>query len=358
MHGGAVGAGAGAIIGNKMDKAKKQAQQVQNAQVETVKDTNGLDAVKVTFDSGILFATGKADLSTSAKNSLAEFARVLNSNQDCDVAIIGHTDNTGTDAVNQPLSVNRANSVSSYLRSCGVQGKQIKSVEGQGSTNPVADNSTAAGRFFASTILSVVVLRWVPVWFTPLMFIRLGQQMSQGRELTLHHHWVPYDEISPSLSLAVMGSEDARFLEHHGFDYKAIEHAAIRNLKHPEKRKLGASTISQQTAKNVFLWPGRSWVRKGFEVYFTALIELFWSKQRIMEVYLNSIEMGDGIYGADAVAEWHFHKTASGLTKAECALIAATLPNPLRYNSAKPSAYVLKRQKRILHEMRYVKPAM
>lgn len=210
--------------------------------------------------------------------------------------------------------------------------------------------------FFASTILSVVVLRWVPVWFTPLMFIRLGQQMSQGRELTLHHHWVPYDEISLSLSLAVMGSEDARFLEHHGFDYKAIEHAAIRNLKHPEKRKLGASTISQQTAKNVFLWPGRSWVRKGFEVYFTALIELFWSKQRIMEVYLNSIEMGDGIYGADAVAEWHFHKTASGLTKAECALIAATLPNPLRYNSAKPSAYVLKRQKRILHEMRYVKP--
>lgn len=210
--------------------------------------------------------------------------------------------------------------------------------------------------FFASTILSVVVLRWVPVWFTPLMFIRLGQQMSQGRELMLHHHWVPYDEISPSLSLAVMGSEDARFLEHHGFDYKAIEHAAIRNLKHPEKRKLGASTISQQTAKNVFLWPGRSWVRKGFEVYFTALIELFWSKQRIMEVYLNSIEMGDGIYGADAVAEWHFHKTASGLTKAECALIAATLPNPLRYNSAKPSAYVLKRQKRILHEMRYVKP--
>ena len=210
--------------------------------------------------------------------------------------------------------------------------------------------------FFASTILSVVVLRWVPVWFTPLMFIRLGQQMSQGRELTLHHHWVPYDEISPSLSLAVMGSEDARFLEHHGFDYKAIEHAAIRNLKHPEKRKLGASTISQQTAKNVFLWPGRSWVRKGFEVYFTALIELFWSKQRIMEVYLNSIEMGDGIYGADAVAKWHFHKTASRLTKAECALIAATLPNPLRYNSAKPSAYVLKRQKRILHEMRYVKP--
>jgi monofunctional biosynthetic peptidoglycan transglycosylase len=210
--------------------------------------------------------------------------------------------------------------------------------------------------FFASTILSVVVLRWVPVWFTPLMFIRLGEQISEGRELTLHHHWVPYEEISPSLSLAVMGSEDARFLEHHGFDYKAIEHAAIRNIKHPEKRKLGASTISQQTAKNVFLWPGRSWVRKGFEVYFTVLIELMWSKQRIMEVYLNSIEMGEGIYGADAVAEWHFQTTASKLTKAQCALIAATLPNPRKYNSARPSSYVLKRQKRILREMRFVKP--
>ena len=210
--------------------------------------------------------------------------------------------------------------------------------------------------FFATTILSVIVLRWAPVFFTPLMFIRLGQQFSADKELTLHHHWVPYEEISPSMSLAVMGSEDARFLDHHGFDYKAIEHAAIRNLKHPEKRKIGASTISQQTAKNVFLWPGRSWWRKGFEVYFTTLIELCWSKQRIMEVYLNSIEMGDGIYGVDAVAEWHFHKRASQLTKEECALIAATLPNPLRYNSARPSAYVLKRQKRILHEMRFVKP--
>ena len=210
--------------------------------------------------------------------------------------------------------------------------------------------------FFASTILSVVALRWLPVYFTPLMFIRLGQQVSAGQEMTLHHHWVPLEEISPSLSLAVMASEDARFLEHNGFDYKAIEHAAMRNMKHPEKRKLGASTISQQTAKNVFLWPGRSWTRKGLEVYFTALIELMWSKQRIMEVYLNSIEMGDGIYGADAVAEWHFNTTADKLTKPQCALIAATLPNPRRFNSAKPSAYMLKRQKRILREMKFVKP--
>ena len=209
--------------------------------------------------------------------------------------------------------------------------------------------------FFASTILSVAVLRWVPVWFTPLMFIRLAQQVSEGKELTLHHHWVPLDKIAPSLPTAVMASEDARFQEHHGFDYKAIEHAAMRNIKHPEKRKLGASTISQQTAKNVFLWPGRSWVRKGFEVYFTTLIELMWTKQRIMEVYLNSIEMGDGIYGADAVAEHHFNTTADKLTKAQCALIAVSLPNPRRMNSARPSAYMLKRQKRILREMRFVK---
>ena len=209
--------------------------------------------------------------------------------------------------------------------------------------------------FFASTILSVAVLRWVPVWFTPLMFIRLAQQVSEGKELTLHHHWVPLEKIAPSLPTAVMASEDARFQEHHGFDYKAIEHAAMRNIKHPEKRKLGASTISQQTAKNVFLWPGRSWVRKGFEVYFTFLIELMWSKERIMEVYLNSIEMGDGIYGADAVAEHHFNTTADKLTKAQCALIAVSLPNPRRMNSARPSGYMLKRQKRILHEMRFVK---
>lgn len=209
--------------------------------------------------------------------------------------------------------------------------------------------------FFASTILSVAVLRFMPVWFTPLMFIRLAQQVSEGKELTLHHHWVPLEEIAPSLPTAVMASEDARFQEHHGFDYKAIEHAAMRNIKHPEKRKLGASTISQQTAKNVFLWPGRSWVRKGFEVYFTTLIELMWTKQRIMEVYLNSIEMGDGIYGADAVAEHHFNTTADKLTKAQCALIAVSLPNPRRMNSARPSAYMLKRQKRILREMRFVK---
>ena len=208
--------------------------------------------------------------------------------------------------------------------------------------------------FFASTILSVVALRFFPVYFTPLMFIRCYEQVADGKDLKLSHHWVPLEKISPNLPRAVIASEDANFLKHHGFDYKAIEHAAKRNREHPEKRKLGASTISQQTAKNVFLWPGRSWVRKGFEVYFTFMIELMWSKQRIMEVYLNSIEMGDGIYGADAVAEEHFNTTAQNLSKAQCALIAATLPNPRKFSSLHPSAYMLKRQTRILREMRYV----
>jgi len=179
--------------------------------------------------------------------------------------------------------------------------------------------------------------------------------VTEGRELKLKHYWVPLERISKDMPLAVIASEDAQFMNHHGFDFNAIVHAAERNRKHPEKRKLGASTISQQTAKNVFLWPGRSWVRKGFEAYFTVLIELFWSKERIMEVYLNSIEMGEGIYGAEAVALEHFHVTAKQLTRSQCALIAATLPNPRRFSSKSPSAYMLKRQQRILHEMRFVK---
>ena len=208
--------------------------------------------------------------------------------------------------------------------------------------------------FFASTILSVVALRFMPVVVTPLMLIRCYEQVKAGEELKLSHDWEPLTNISKDLPIAVMASEDAKFLDHHGFDYQAIEHAAKRNREHPEKRKLGASTISQQTAKNVFLWPGRSWVRKGFEVYFTALIELMWPKERIMEVYLNSIEMGNGIYGAQAVAEEHFNTDAKDLTKAQCALIAATLPNPRKFSSKNPSAYMLKRQKRILREMKYV----
>ena len=206
--------------------------------------------------------------------------------------------------------------------------------------------------FFGGTILLVVLLRWCPVYFTPLMFIRCAQQMKHGEKVRLRHHWVSIEEISPNLPIAVMASEDQRFLEHRGFDFGEIG-KAIKE-RQSGKRNRGASTISQQTAKNVFLWPSASWFRKGLEVYFTALIELIWGKERIMEVDLNSIEMGDGIYGAEAVAQLHFGYSAKDLSRANCALIAATLPNPLRYSSKNPSSYMLRRQTWILKQMRYI----
>lgn len=206
--------------------------------------------------------------------------------------------------------------------------------------------------FLGSTILAVVILRFVPVYFTPLMFIRCAEQMKGGESLKLEHTWVALDDMSKYMPVAVMASEDQRFMSHHGFDYNAIEQAARHNRT--GKRMHGASTITQQTAKNVFLWPGRSWLRKGLEAYFTVLIELTWSKQRIMEVYLNSIEMGNGIYGADAVAREHFGKKASELSRDECALIAATLPNPRVYSSKHPSPYMLKRQRQIKQQMRHI----
>lgn len=206
--------------------------------------------------------------------------------------------------------------------------------------------------FFGSTILAVVALRFLPVYVTPLMVIRSAGQLKRGESIKMKHHWVSLKEISPYMPVAVMASEDQRFLLHHGFDYKAIEQAARHNRT--SNTKHGASTISQQTAKNVFLWPGRSWTRKGLEAYFTVLIELMWSKQRIMEVYLNSIEMGPGIYGVEAVAEEHFGKSAADLFRGECALIAATLPNPLRFSSLSPSPYIRKRKGQIEAQMRFI----
>ncbi len=206
--------------------------------------------------------------------------------------------------------------------------------------------------FFVSTILSVVVYRFVPVFITPLMVIRSVEQVKEGKELKMKHHWVSLDKMSSSMPVAVMASEDQRFLKHHGFDLDAIEQAA--KLNKTRNHKLGASTISQQTAKNVFLWPGRTWLRKGLEAYFTVLIELIWSKQRIMEVYLNSIEMGDGIYGVEAVAEEHFGCKASELSRANCALIAATLPNPRKFSSKNPSDYTVRRKFAIMKQMKYI----
>jgi len=206
--------------------------------------------------------------------------------------------------------------------------------------------------FFGSTILAVLIYRWCPVYVTPLMVIRCAQQVSRGEQLRLKHHWVPLDSMSIYMPVAVMASEDQRFLDHNGFDF--IEINKTLEERRSGKRFRGGSTISQQTAKNVFLWPKVSWVRKGLEAYFTVLIELLWGKERIMEVYLNSIEMGDGIYGAEAVAQQHFGRRAITLTRPNCALIAATLPNPLKFSSKDPSAYMLKRQTAIMTQMRHI----
>ena len=206
--------------------------------------------------------------------------------------------------------------------------------------------------FFGSTILAVFIYKWCPVYVTPLMVIRCAQQVRHGEQLRLRHHWVPLDSMSIYMPVAVMASEDQRFLTHSGFDFIEIDKAMEE--RRSGKRYRGGSTISQQTAKNVFLWPKANWLRKGLEAYFTVLIELVWGKERIMEVYLNSIEMGDGIYGAEAVAQLHFRRTAKTLTRPNCALIAATLPNPLKYNSKDPSSYVLKRQTAIMRQMRHI----
>ena len=205
--------------------------------------------------------------------------------------------------------------------------------------------------FLILSIALVILFRWVPVPITPLALIRCVEQKMEGKEIKLSKDWVPFDEISPNLQLAVVCSEDQNFLKHSGIDFEAIDKALEFNATH--KRQHGASTISQQTAKNVFLWPGRSWIRKGFEVYFTFLIETVWSKQRIMEVYLNVIEMGDGVYGAQAAAKNFFKKDAKNLTKPEAALIAAVLPNPRRFSAAKPSAYTQKRQAWVLRQMSF-----
>ena len=208
--------------------------------------------------------------------------------------------------------------------------------------------------FFISTISAVILLRFIPVYVTPLMVIRSAQNISKGESPVWYHHWVPMDEISHWLPQAVVASEDNLFLEHKGFDFVQIEKAIEENKT--RKKPRGASTISQQTAKNVFLWPGHSFIRKGLEVYFTFLIEHIWGKERIMEVYLNSIEMGKNIYGAEAVARRHFNTSAEKLSKSQCALIAATLPNPIRFNSANPSPYIQKRKRQIMSLMDKIAP--
>lgn len=200
--------------------------------------------------------------------------------------------------------------------------------------------------FVLFSVLMVLIYKWVPVPGTPLMVIR----KLENKETQIKHDWVSFENLSPHLQLAVVCSEDQNYLKHNGLDWGAIEKARKENES--GKRVRGASTISQQTAKNVFLWPARNYVRKGLEVWFTLLIELFWSKERIMEVYLNSIEMGDGIFGAEAASQYYFGKNASKLSPEEAALIAAILPNPRRFSAKNPSAYTRGRQQFVLRQMR------
>lgn len=202
------------------------------------------------------------------------------------------------------------------------------------------------------SLFLVLLFKFVPVPFTPLMGIRAIEQKLAGKELHSSHHWVPIEKISPNLQKAVIASEDGNFLTHCGFDFKAMEKAYKDNKK--GKKVKGGSTISQQTAKNVFLWQGRSYVRKGLEAYFTVLIELFWSKERIMEVYLNSIEMGEGVYGAQAAATYWYHKDATNLTKIEAAGIAAILPNPRKFKASNSSNYINKRKAKIAQYINYI----
>jgi monofunctional biosynthetic peptidoglycan transglycosylase len=206
--------------------------------------------------------------------------------------------------------------------------------------------------FIGLSILTVIIFKWVPIPITPLMITRAIENKLDGKDMILTHDWEPIENISPNLQKAVIASEDGNFLKHSGFDFKAMQKAFKNNQK---GRKLkGGSTISQQTAKNVFLWQGRSYLRKALEAYFTVLIEIIWGKERIMEVYLNSIEMGNGVYGAEAAAEHWYRKSAVSLNKREAAGIAAILPNPRKYKATNSSNYIERRKDRIMRVMRHI----
>ena len=209
--------------------------------------------------------------------------------------------------------------------------------------------------FLGLSIGMVVVYRFVPVPITPLMIIRVVEQaLDSEKDICLSKDWKPISQISKNAPQAVIASEDQKFLRHNGFDIEAMEKAWENNKK--GKRVKGASTITQQTVKNVFLWPSRSYLRKGLEAYFTVLVELIWSKERIIEVYLNVIEMGDGIYGIEAASQAYYKKSALALTRGQSAMIAAVLPNPRRWNPIKPTNYIKGRQSWILRQMNNLEP--
>ena len=198
--------------------------------------------------------------------------------------------------------------------------------------------------FVVFTVFGVLALRWIPVSYTPLMFIRSIQSETDPKYVAeIQKDWVPLSQAGP-FPVCVQATEDQNFYEHNGFDFKAIQYAYEYNQKH--EKTIGASTISQQTAKNVFLWPSRSWVRKGLEVYFTALIELLWGKDRILEVYSNVVELGPGIYGVEAASQHYFHVSASQLKNNQALNLATLLPAPLKYSPIDLNAAQKKKKSR------------
>jgi monofunctional biosynthetic peptidoglycan transglycosylase len=208
--------------------------------------------------------------------------------------------------------------------------------------------------FLLVSVLWVLAYRFIDPPITLLMVLRNIERKTEGKPLKMEKDWVDFVDISDNMKRAAVSAEDQLFLNHIGFDVKAIEQAFETNKN--SKRVKGGSTISQQTAKNVFLWPGRSWIRKGFEAYFTLLIEAFWSKERILEVYLNVIEMGDGIYGAEAAAQAYFGKSCTTLSRSQAALIAACFPNPRKWSPKNPTRYIKHRQYLIMRNMKRLGP--
>lgn len=208
--------------------------------------------------------------------------------------------------------------------------------------------------FLLVSVLWVLAYRFINPPITLLMVLRNIERKADGKPVKLEKDWVDFEDMSDNMKRAAVSAEDQLFLKHVGFDVKAIEKAFATNKK---GRKIkGGSTISQQTAKNVFLWPGRSWIRKGFEAYFTLLIEMMWSKERILEVYLNVIEMGDGIYGAEAAARTYYGKSCTSLSRSQAALIAACFPNPRKWTPKNPTRYIRHRQYLIVKNMRRLGP--
>lgn len=197
--------------------------------------------------------------------------------------------------------------------------------------------------FFVSSISIVIVYKFIPPPITPIMILRVFEGWFEGKNVGINKQWVSYDNISKNVFRAVVSAEDARFMFHKGFDWDAIEAARRYNQAKKGRKLRGASTISMQTAKNAFLWHGRNYVRKALEAYFTVLIEFIWGKKRILEVYVNIIEFGEGIYGVQAASKHFFNKDAKDLTRREAALLAAVLPNPRRWSPIAPTPYIEKR---------------